>query len=138
MLIFAQNFKMEVTGRIKKILEVQTFSSGFTKQELILLTQEQYPQTLSIEFLQDKVNLLSNFNEGDEVKISINLRGREWVNPEGVTKYFNSISGWRIEKLVVEQPSSSSSQNMEVPSKETFNTEINDLNEDDGTDDLPF
>lgn len=129
---------MEVTGRIKKILEVQTFSSGFTKQELILLTQEQYPQTLSIEFLQDKVNLLSNFNEGDEVKISINLRGREWVNPEGVTKYFNSISGWRIEKLVVEQPSSSSSQNMEVPSKETFNTEINDLNEDDGTDDLPF
>ena len=138
MLIFAQNFKMEVTGRIKKILEVQTFSSGFTKQELILLTQEQYPQTLSIEFLQDKVNLLSNFSEGDEVKISINLRGREWVNPEGVTKYFNSISGWRIEKLVSEQPNSSSFQNMEVPSKETFNAEINDLNEDDGTDDLPF
>ena len=128
---------MEVIGRIKKILEAQTFSSGFTKQEVILLTQEQYPQTLSIEFLQDKVNLLSNFNEGDEVKISINLRGREWVNPEGVTKYFNSISGWRIEKLVAEQPTSSS-QNMEVPAKETFNTEINDLNDNDETDDLPF
>ncbi|MBV7440123.1 DUF3127 domain-containing protein [Weeksellaceae bacterium TAE3-ERU29] len=130
---------MEVIGRIKKILEAQTFNSGFTKQELILLTQEQYPQTLSIEFLQDKVNLLSNFNEGDEVKISINLRGREWVNPEGITKYFNSITGWRIEKLVTEQPeATSTSQNMSVPPKESFNTEINDLNDSDEADDLPF
>ena len=130
---------MEVTGKIKKILEVQTFSSGFTKQELILLTQEQYPQTLCIEFLQDKVNLLSNYNEGDEVKISINLRGREWVNPEGVTKYFNSITGWRIEALSNDSAQNSSQQQENVvPSKDSFNTQINDLNDDSEADDLPF
>ena len=33
------------------------------------------------------------------MKISINLRGREWINPEGVAKYFNSFQGWRIELL---------------------------------------
>ena len=38
------------------------------------------------------------------VKVSINLRGREWINPEGVAKYFNSIQGWRIEnELAVEE-----------------------------------
>lgn len=128
---------MEVIGRIKKILEQQTFSSGFTKQEVIVLTQEQYPQTLSIEFLQDKVNLLSNYSEGDEVKISINLRGREWINPEGVAKYFNSIVGWRIERA--NNPAAQAPANeVPAPPKESFNAEFNDLGNDDSTDDLPF
>lgn len=134
---------MEVIGKIKKILEPQTFSSGFTKQEVVVLTQEQYPQTLAIEFLQDKVNLLSNYKEGDEVKIAINLRGREWVNPEGVTKYFNSITGWRIEPLVGQsQPVAATSVEAPAavpvpPSGESFNQDFNDLSDDDA-DDLPF
>jgi len=36
---------------------------------------------------------------GYDVKISINLRGKEWINQEGVAKYFNAIQGWRIESL---------------------------------------
>ena len=35
-------------------------------------------------------------------KVSINLRGREWVNPQGEAKYFNSLQGWRIEGVTVE------------------------------------
>src|SRR5690606_28160966 len=65
---------------------------------LVITTQEQYPQDILIEFTQDKIDLLNSVGEGDEVKISINLRGREWINPEGVAKYFNSIQGWRLEK----------------------------------------
>jgi len=42
---------MELQGTVKKIFETQTFASGFQKRELILLTQEQYPQPISIEFL---------------------------------------------------------------------------------------
>mgnify|MGYP003318903913 CR=1 FL=1 len=42
--------------------------------------------------------IVSSFNVGENVKISINLRGREWENPQGDVKYFNSIHGWRIEK----------------------------------------
>jgi len=49
-----------------------------------------------IEFVQDKCDLLNKFKEGEDVTVSINLRGREWVNPQGETKYFNSIQGWRI------------------------------------------
>uniref|UniRef100_UPI0039A474D6 DUF3127 domain-containing protein n=1 Tax=Ornithobacterium rhinotracheale TaxID=28251 RepID=UPI0039A474D6 len=132
---------MEVVGKIKKLQEVQTFSSGFIKRELVLLTQEQYPQTLAIEFLQDKVSLLDRFNEGDDVKIAINLRGREWVNPEGVAKYFNSLVAWRIEPLIVQaQPAAVEAAPVAPapPVAETFNSDFNDLNEDDDADDLPF
>lgn len=89
---------MEIKGKIKKIFETQTFQSGFQKREMVITTQEQYPQDILIEFLQDKTALLDAYKVGDDVKISINIRGREWINPEGVAKYFNSINGWRIEK----------------------------------------
>lgn len=93
---------MEVLGKIKKIDETKTFgSNGFRKREMVVTTDEQYPQMIMVEFIQDKCDLLNNFNVGDDVKVSINLRGREWVNPEGEAKYFNSIQGWRIEKVQV-------------------------------------
>lgn len=90
---------MELHGTVKKLFDTQTFASGFQKRELILTTQEQYPQPISIEFLQEKISLLDNVSVGDDVKIGINIRGREWTSPQGETKYFNSITGWRIEKV---------------------------------------
>jgi len=91
---------MEVEGRIKVIGETQTFgSNGFRKREVVVTTEEQYPQDIMIEFVQDKVDVLNNYNVGQNVKIGINLRGREWVNPQGEVKYFNTIQGWRIEAV---------------------------------------
>ena len=91
---------MEVQGAIKVIREVQEISATFKKRELVITTDEQYPQTLSIEFVQDKTDLLNKFEVGQNIKVSINLRGREWENPQTKEiKYFNSIQGWRIELL---------------------------------------
>jgi hypothetical protein len=91
---------MEVLGSIKVIGEVQEISATFKKRELVVSTDEQYPQTLSIEFIQDKTDLLNKFEIGQNVKVGINLRGREWENPQTKEiKYFNSIQGWRIELL---------------------------------------
>ena len=124
---------MEITGKIKKIDETKTFgTSGFRKRELVLTTDEQYPQMLLIEFIQEKCDALDNFNEGEDVKISINLRGREWINPEGEAKYFNSIQGWRIEKL---QGNASN----EIPPIEAMDAfEPADNFTDEEPDDLPF
>jgi hypothetical protein len=95
---------MELQGKIKLIGETQTFgSNGFQKRELVLTTDEQYPQILLIEFVQDKCELLSTYKTGDEVSVFINIRGREWVSPEGVTKYFNTIQGWRIQTTTSEE-----------------------------------
>lgn len=91
---------MEVSGKIKWLDETKTYgNNGFRKRELVVTTDEQYPQHILVEFVQDKCDLLNNFQLGQQVKIGINLRGREWVNPQGETKYFNSIQGWRIEAV---------------------------------------
>lgn len=97
---------MQLQGTIKKIGDTQTFASGFQKREMILLTQEQYPQPISIEFLQDKCDLLDNVKEEQFATVYINVRGREWADPKGEVKYFNSIVGWKIENepTKVEKP----------------------------------
>jgi translation initiation factor IF-3 len=125
---------MEVSGKVKVINAEQQVSATFKKRELVVTTDEQYPQHIMIEFTQDKCDLLTNYNQGDAVKVSINLRGREWVNPQGETKYFNSIQGWRIEKLQAEAPAAQ--QMPPMPAAEAF-APATDYKEEEH-DDLPF
>ena len=96
---------MEIQGRILKIGPVQTVGANgtFQKRELVLVTEEQYPQYLPIDFVQEKCSLLDNFQPNQVVKVSINLRGREWTNPAGEVKYFVSIQAWRIESADMQQ-----------------------------------
>lgn len=125
---------MEVQGKIKKIDETKEYgSNGFRKREVVITTEEQYPQHLAIEFVQDKTDLLNNYNVGQDVKISINLRGREWTNPQGEVKYFNSIQGWRIENVQAEQGATGAPP---VPPVEAF-APADNIN-DEEHDDLPF
>ena len=90
---------MELQGTIKKIGNTETFASGFQKREFVILTTEQYPQPINIEIMGDKIDILDPIKEGDNVSVGINIRGREWVSPQGETKYFNSIVAWKIQKL---------------------------------------
>ena len=124
---------MEVIGKIKyKSGDIQVTAS-FKKSELVVTTDEQYPQHILIEFAQDKCDLIDPYNIGDSVKVSINLRGREWVNPQGETRYFNSIQGWRIERLAAEAPAQ---QTPAMPAAATFAPQTNYTEEE--ADDLPF
>lgn len=125
---------MEIQGIIKMIDETKTFgNNGFRKREVVITTEEQYPQHILVEFVQDKTDMLNNYSVGQAVKISINIRGREWTNPQGEVKYFNSIQGWRIEAIQAESPAEGMPP---VPPAEAFEPADN-LNEEDH-DDLPF
>ena len=89
---------MEIIGTIKKIGQTQEFGAkGFIKRELVLITKDQYPQNILVEFVKDKCSLLDTYNTGDDIKVFINIRGREWTNDKGQVKYFNSIQGWKIQ-----------------------------------------
>ena len=125
---------MEVQGSIKVIGEVQEISATFKKRELVVSTDEQYPQTLSIEFIQNKTDLLNKFEIGQNVKVGINLRGREWENPQTKEiKYFNSIQGWRIELL------ENSSSDDDLPPLDNLSPfEPASETNDEDLDDLPF
>ena len=124
---------MEVLGKVKVVNPEQQVSAAFKKRELVVTTDEQYPQHILIEFTQDKCDLLNSYNIGEAVKVSINLRGREWINPQGETRYFNSIQGWRIERLAADAPAQ---QAPAMPAAATFAPATN-LNEEEA-DDLPF
>ncbi|WP_338410811.1 DUF3127 domain-containing protein [uncultured Flavobacterium sp.] len=124
---------MEILGRIKVINPEQQVSATFKKRELVVSTDEQYPQHIIMDFVQDKTDLLNQYNVGEQVKVSINVRGREWVSPQGETKYFNTLQGWRIEKIQTE----TAPTNMPpMPAAEAFEPAKN-FNEEEH-DDLPF
>lgn len=120
---------MEIAGRMKVLNETQNIgSNGFIKREVVITTDEQYPQHILVEFIQDKCDLLNGYEVGQDVKISVNLRGREWINPEGVAKYFNAIQGWRIELLNSQKPTATILPEVEPVS----------FMDDDEESDLPF
>ena len=122
--------EMELSGKLKLVMDEQKFDSGFYKRDFVITTEEQYPQHILIEFVQNNCELLDNFQIGETVRIGINIRGREWENPEGETKFFNSILGWRIESID-EQVSDDLPEDLPaIDSKD----ESQDLTEDD----LPF
>ena len=125
---------MDISGKLKLINETKEYgTNGFRKREVVVTTEEQYPQDLLIEFIQDKCDILNSFNVGENVKIDINLRGREWESPQGEIKYFNSIQGWRIEKLGVEDQN-----DMVPPIPQTEESSDNEEFGKDEPDDLPF
>ncbi len=127
---------MEVTGRVKMIDQTKEVGSGgFKKRDIVVTTDEQYPQHILVQFVQDKCDLLNNYQVGDQVKIDINLRGREWTNQQGETVYFNTIQGWRIGKVQAEAPAAAP-QTPPMPTAETLAPATN-LNEEE-PDDLPF
>ena len=91
---------MEVLGKLHALGESISVSASYEKREVVIKTDEQYPQFIAIEFAQGKCNdILDTLSLGQEIKIGINLGGREWVNPQGETKYFNSVKGWKIDKV---------------------------------------
>nr|WP_315159116.1 DUF3127 domain-containing protein [uncultured Flavobacterium sp.] len=126
---------MEVLGKVKVINPVQQVSASFKKREIVVITDEQYPQHISVEFQQDKTDLLNSYAVGEPVKVSINLRGREWVSPQGEVKHFNTIVGWRIEKQAP-VAASAPAQAPPMPAAEAFAPATN-FNEEEA-DDLPF
>ena len=96
---------MQVQGTLKHKFDTQTVSDKFKKREFILTTDGAmpYPQHVSFQLSQDKCDLIDQFNEGQDIEVSFNLRGREWNGPQGV-KFFNTLDAWRITAVSNSQP----------------------------------
>ena len=91
---------MEIQGRIKQIFAPESVGqNGFQKRDLVITTEEQYPNDIIIQFTQSKCALLDTLRVGQRVKVHFNLQGREWTSPQGEVKYFNTVLGWKIELI---------------------------------------
>ena len=119
----------ELSGQVIKKFEIETFASGFQKQNIVVKTEDQYPQEIQIEFTQNKIDLIEKINVGDHVTVSFNVNGRSWTDPKGEVKYFNSIVGWKIEN----EPTK-----VEKPEKPINKVKQENPFEDEEDGDLPF
>jgi hypothetical protein len=97
--------QVTITGTVKVVGKTQQVSDKFSKRELVITEPSgQRPQHIPVEFTQDRTNLLDGFNPGDEVTVTCYVNGREWTGRDGVTKYFLSLSGNRIERAGAAAP----------------------------------
>lgn len=92
--------QVTITGTIKLVGKTQDVSNTFRKRELVITEPSgQRPQHIPVEFTQDRTSLLDAYKTGDEVSVTCYVNGREWTGRDGVTKYFLSLSGNRIERV---------------------------------------
>ena len=126
----------KLTGSVKLIKETVQVTEKFAKREFVINdASSMYPQDILFQAVQDKCSMLDGVNEGEQVEVSFNLRGREWTSPQGEVKYFNTLDAWRIEKAGQGMPQEGPSA-MNLDSAAPTNTAETATSEDD--DDLPF
>lgn len=134
---------MEVSGILKVKKEAVQVSEKFKNREFVLTTESdgKYPQQISFQLTQDKCSLIDGYAIGDSMKVHFNLRGREWTNPQGEVKYFNTLEAWRLEKEGASTAASASSTPA-APAKQAAATVTAPQNTtfvaSTGDDDLPF
>tara|TARA_R100000426_G_C4808664_1_gene105539 strand:- start:338 stop:679 length:342 start_codon:yes stop_codon:yes gene_type:complete len=87
-------------GKLLKVFDEQQVSASFAKREFVIETDDQYPQVVKFELVQDKTRLIHNYSVGDKIKVNFNVRGRRWEK-NGNENYFVSLQAWSIKKLEV-------------------------------------
>lgn len=85
----------EITGKLHRIFPIEEKSSSFRTRDIVLEVQDgNFMQYVKFQLTQDRCALADAFREGEEVRVSFNLRGREWQG-----KYFTNLDAWRIEAV---------------------------------------
>ncbi len=121
-----------ITGKLIVKKDTEQITQTFRKREFVITDESsQYPQEIVFQLVQDKVDLLDPYQEGDNIKVNFNLRGRRWENPKTKeVKFFNSLDAWRIEKE--DTAAQSGSELPPMPASEPISLPTDD------SDDLPF
>ena len=84
----------EVEGKLHRVFQTEQKSASFQAREFVLeIPDGNYPQLVKFQAVQDRCATLDQFSEGERVKVSFDLRGREWNG-----KYLTNLNAWRIEK----------------------------------------
>ena len=83
----------ELSGTVKEIFDEKTFGSGFNVREFVVTTDaDKYPQDICLQCVKEKVEVLNKLKSGDKVKVSFDLRGREYQG-----RYFVNLNAWKVE-----------------------------------------
>ena len=104
----------EIEGRLHKIFDTESKTETFQARDFVLYIEDgNYPQYIKFQLTQDRCGLIDNFNENDQIKVTFDLRGREWNE-----KYFTNLNAWKIEKK--EENQVRESEEPPFPNEETM------------------
>ena len=95
---------MELSGKLKLVMNEETFASGFNKRSFVIAVESNYPYDVCFDLLKDKVRMIDGFNTGDEIKVSFDIKSREYNG-----KWFTGATAWRVEKVGAGMSTSSNS-----------------------------
>lgn len=84
----------EVEGKLHRVFPTESKSTSFQAREFVLEVPDgNYPQLIKFQAVQDRCSMLDDYKEGDLVKVSFDLRGREWNG-----KYLTNLNAWRMQR----------------------------------------
>ena len=92
----------ELTGKIRRIGEQQTFASGFTKREVVVEQPggERGPMPVPVVFKGDNVPLVDPLAVGAEIKVCFSIEGREWRDPKTEKlRCFSELTAHKVEVI---------------------------------------
>lgn len=92
----------DLEGKLTEKYDTKEISDRFRKREFVLEVQENNPtfdrvNYVKFQLTQDKCELLDQYNVGDNLKVSFNIRGNRWEK-NGNVSYFTNLEAWRMEK----------------------------------------
>lgn len=125
----------KLKGSVHVVTDTVQISDKFAKREVVVKTDEMYPQSIIVQFSNDKCSLLDGIKVGELVEVSFNIEGREWTSPQGEVKFFNTLKGWRVDRFTSSPTQTQTPTEQNAHRFQPQQTE-NQTNEDD--DDLPF
>ena len=87
---------MEISGRIIKILEPQTFVSqktnqSYTKHTFVLETQGQYPKKIAFSVMTDERFQAMQIRVGATYNVSFDVESREWKG-----RFYTECTAWKV------------------------------------------
>lgn len=86
----------DITGKVTEISEKEQITDRLEKRKIVLEVTERgaeknYVNHYPIEFLNKNIGLLDGVKVGDEITLSVNVKGKK----TGSGKYFISIEAFR-------------------------------------------
>lgn len=124
----------EVEGKLHRIFPTEQKTASFQAREFVLeIPDGNYPQFVKFQVVQDKCSSLDQYKEGERLKVSFDLRGREWQG-----KYFTSLNAWRIDRAgAADEPAAQGGGGEHFPS-DPFPNYTDSPQTNTANDDLPF
>ncbi len=97
--------EVTIKGEIKFVDEVREYgANGFRKQEVVVETGDgKWDNPIAVEFTKDHIEKSQALKKGDRVTIEARVNGREWQGRDGATKWFTSISAYKLVTEGVEE-----------------------------------